>query len=35
MIVLLWARLFFLTALAALVGVYVWTAWHTSEGREP
>jgi hypothetical protein len=34
MVVLLWARLFFLTALAAIVGVYVWTAYRTSEGQE-
>jgi hypothetical protein len=30
MVVLLWARLFFLTALVVIVGVYVWTAYRTS-----
>ena len=32
--VLLWARLFFLTALGAIVAAYVWTAYRTSEGPE-
>ena len=33
MALLLWARLLFLTALAAIVAVYVWTAYR-SEGLE-
>jgi hypothetical protein len=33
MAALLWARLFFLFVLAAMVGLYAWTAFRTDEGR--
>jgi hypothetical protein len=34
MAALLWARLVFLALLAAIVGLYAWTAYRTNEDRE-
>jgi hypothetical protein len=34
MTLLLWARLVFLVVLAAIVGLYAWTAYQTNEDGE-
>jgi hypothetical protein len=34
MTLLLWARLVFLVVLAAIVGLYAWTAYRTNEDGE-
>jgi hypothetical protein len=35
MTALLWARLVFLAALAAIVGLYAWMAYQTNEDGQP